>query len=45
VQAKRVPGTNATYKDLATLLELIMASPVITNKQDNNGTADTVTRL
>ncbi len=30
VQAKRVPGTNVTYKDLAALLETIMASPLIT---------------
>ncbi len=41
-QAKRVPGTNVTYKDLAALLETIMASPLITAKQDN-GTNDQVT--
>ncbi len=41
LQAKRVPGTNVTYKDLAALLETIMASPLITAKQDN-GTNDQV---
>jgi len=45
-KAKRVPGTSATYKDLAALLEEVMASPIITaagsSDKDLGNNTDTV---
>ena len=44
VQAKRVPGTNVTYKDLAALLEEIMVSPTITTNNKEQDTKDNGTK-
>ena len=36
-KVKRVPGTNATYQDIAFLLELIIGSPIIKAKLKEMG--------